>query len=144
MVGRVLPESPAARAGLEVGDIITSVDGAPVSSPMALARPIREAEDGATVTLEVWRDGKVQTLAAAIERREPRRGAHALFLRCDDEREDCRARLDRDLDVDCGGADCEVTVECHAGECACEVNGEARDCASIDGLDLAGAGEDAD
>jgi hypothetical protein len=136
MVARVLAESPAERAGLEVGDIITAVDGAVVDSPMALSRPIREAEDGATVHLEVWRDGKVQALSAAVERRQPRHPARALFLHCDDEEEDCRARLDRDLDLDCGAEDCEVTVECHAGDCVCEVNGEARDCREIDGLDL--------
>ncbi len=136
MVGRVLSDTPAARAGLEVGDIITAVGGGIVDSPMTLARSIREAEDGATVDLEVWRDGKVQTLSATVERREPRHPARALFLRCDDEEEDCTARLDRDLDLDCGAEDCEVTVECHAGECVCEVNGEARDCEEIDGLDL--------
>ncbi len=136
MVGRVLEDSPAARAGLEVGDIITAVDEVAVDSPQTLARAIHEAEDGATVELELWRDGQVQTLPAVVERREPLHPARALFLRCGEGEEDCTARLDRELDLDCGEEDCEVTVECHSGECACEVNGEPRDCRGIDGLDL--------
>ncbi len=136
MVGRVLEESPAARAGVEVGDIITAADEVAVDSPQALARAIHEAEDGATVELELWRDGQVQTLPAVVERRKPLHPARALFLRCGEDEEDCTARLDRDLDLDCGEEDCEVTVECHAGDCACEVNGESRDCREIDGLDL--------
>ncbi len=136
MVARVLEDSPAFRAGLQVGDVITAVAGEKVDSPMALARPIRAAEEGATVDLEVWRDGRVQTVTATVERRAPGPRARALFLHCDEEDADCMARLDRDLDIDCGAADCEVTVECHGGECSCEVNGEPRDCEEIDGLDL--------
>ncbi|MFH1279686.1 MAG: RIP metalloprotease RseP [Candidatus Eisenbacteria bacterium] len=55
-VGQVLPDTPAARAGLLEGDVITEVDGAPVSDWRGLVEAIRDGgEKGAA--LVVLRDG---------------------------------------------------------------------------------------
>lgn len=72
MVGKVVDGSPALRAGLEVGDVVTAVDGEPVASSSALARAIGGHEDGDTVVLEVWRDGKMEKISATLEERERR------------------------------------------------------------------------
>lgn len=70
MVSRVEPGSPAEKAGVKVGDILTSVDGKEVKSSWDILAQMRGQEDGAQVPLEVWRDGRAQTLSAAVELRE--------------------------------------------------------------------------
>jgi len=65
-VTRVVSGSAAENAGIEVGDIITKVDGSSVSeSDEGLAGIISEKKVGDTVRLEVWREdenGESQTL----------------------------------------------------------------------------------
>jgi putative serine protease PepD len=67
--------SPAAGAGLQEGDVITAVDGEPVTSPADLAREIRSHEPGDQVTIAYNRDGnaaEVQVeLAERSREREP-------------------------------------------------------------------------
>jgi membrane-associated protease RseP (regulator of RpoE activity) len=70
MVGKVVEDSPAMRAGLEVGDIITAVDGEPVEGAWQLQRAIMDHEAGEVAQLEVWRDGQMQTIEATLEERE--------------------------------------------------------------------------
>ena len=57
-VRKVLPDSPAAAAGIEAGDIITSIDGRPASeySMSDLAEYFKR--DGQMVRLELARNGK--------------------------------------------------------------------------------------
>jgi regulator of sigma E protease len=55
-VAAVDPNSPAARAGLEPGDLILSIDGEPLISFRALAARIRSG-GGAEIALVVLRDG---------------------------------------------------------------------------------------
>jgi len=67
MIGEVGKDSPAARAGLEVGDVVISVDGEPVSSGWDVARAVRRREIGETVKLEVVRNKAVRTMAVPVE-----------------------------------------------------------------------------
>ncbi len=53
----VQPNSAAMEAGIEVGDVILSVDGTPVHSFMELREKVG-ASDGAPVQLGVWRKGE--------------------------------------------------------------------------------------
>ena len=55
----VLPGSPAQKAGLTSGDVITAVDGARLSSDWTIKEALSAREPGTKVTLEVVRDGKV-------------------------------------------------------------------------------------
>ncbi|MEL6464504.1 MAG: RIP metalloprotease RseP [Pseudomonadota bacterium] len=57
LVNRVLPRSAGLSAGFEVGDVITSINGAPVFRFGQLPDVI-ENSDGAPVTLAVWRSGE--------------------------------------------------------------------------------------
>ncbi len=121
MVSKVVDDSPASRAGVQVGDVVSAVDGEAVSSGRSLARAIDGREDGDAVTLEVWRDGSVETLTATLEQRESHHRARAM-----------RIHGHGDHDFDCGDAEeCKVLVECDGGDCECTVNGEAMDCDSL-------------
>ncbi len=82
MVSKVDAGSPAEKAGLKVGDILTGFDGKPVATSFDIRQRIRAGEDGAAAPLEVWRSGKVQTLTANLEKRDrPEIDLAPLFLR---------------------------------------------------------------
>jgi 2-alkenal reductase len=74
IVLRVLPNSPAAKAGLqginpdtgEVGDIITAVNGHPVSIIAGLSAAFEEAGIGHSVTLTVERNGQTRTVKVEV------------------------------------------------------------------------------
>jgi membrane-associated protease RseP (regulator of RpoE activity) len=63
------PASPAAEIGLQPGDVITAIDGRPVSEWNQLTSQVRDA-GGSTVTLTYERDGQVQTAEVALPRVE--------------------------------------------------------------------------
>ena len=146
MISKVIDDSPAARAGLRVGDIVSAVDGKAVKSGLGLGHAIRQKEDGETVLLEVWRNGSVMNLTAAVEERKP--ADHSMnwsfVLDCDDDEEDCslakrhvRLMHGDKLDACEGGQNCDVRVRCEGedkSDCECTVNGEATDCRSLPGF----------
>lgn len=70
LISQIAEDSPAAKAGLRVGDVLTSVDGSAVKTGFDLARKISDYEDGTTVALEIWRDRRVTTLSATVVERE--------------------------------------------------------------------------
>jgi serine protease Do len=55
VIGQVVPGSPAATAGLQPEDIITTVDGQPLQGESALAEAINKHKPGDTITLAVLR-----------------------------------------------------------------------------------------
>ncbi len=57
----VAPDSPAARAGLMVGDQIKKIDGRDLATRVELLDAAAKGK-GAPLTLEVLRDGRIQTL----------------------------------------------------------------------------------
>jgi len=67
LVVRVNAGSPAEKAGLRVGDVITSVDGDAIHETRTLVHAVLGAEKDAKLALEVVRDGKTRTLEAALE-----------------------------------------------------------------------------
>lgn len=95
LVSNVVDDSPAARAGVQVGDIITRFDGEDVTSSRKLTTMVRKAEAGDPADLEIWRDGKVETVSTTLDER-PRPDLQAnyfSFLRGSED-------LDGDGDVD--------------------------------------------
>ena len=70
MVARVEPDSPAAAAGLSVGDLLTAIDGEAVSSPWDLSMAVRRHEEGERVRLEVVRGGRTLALDATVGKRD--------------------------------------------------------------------------
>jgi serine protease Do len=67
LVTRVDPDTPAARAGLKAGDVITAVGGHQIDSAAELRRELNRSDSGAEVELTVMRDRKELTLKATIE-----------------------------------------------------------------------------
>ncbi len=62
LVASVEPNSPAAKAGLQPGDVIQAVDGKPVSTPRDLAVDVAGVQPGNETKLDVIRDGATQTI----------------------------------------------------------------------------------
>src|SRR6185437_3109027 len=58
--------SPAAKAGIEAGDVITAVDGKPVKDSRDLARTISMMAPGSSVKLDVLHKGDSRTVTLAL------------------------------------------------------------------------------
>jgi serine protease Do len=66
LVAEVTPSGPAARAGVQNGDVITGFDGKPVPDSRTLPRMVAETPVGKTVNIEVLRNGHRQNLQMTI------------------------------------------------------------------------------
>ncbi len=73
LVSNVAPGSPAEKAGLRAGDVITSVNGRNVDNPHVLTEGLRDAKPESDVELGVSREGKAMTLKATMPETERRR-----------------------------------------------------------------------
>jgi serine protease Do len=71
IVSRVEPGQPAARAGVQQGDVIVRVNGQEVTPDNTLSYIIAGQPVGSRVTLEVIRNGKPLTLNAVLAERPP-------------------------------------------------------------------------
>lgn len=69
LVAGVDKDSPAAKAGIQVGDIITRADGERIESGSDLTRAVRRRKAGEALKLEVSRDRAAKSLTAKIEER---------------------------------------------------------------------------
>ena len=70
LVSSVNAESPAAKAGLRAGDVITSINDTAVTSTESLIAAVRKAEDGASLKVGYVRDKKPGTVTATLTPRE--------------------------------------------------------------------------
>jgi len=68
---------PAAKAGIQAGDVITAVNGTPVKDAKDLARQIGSMSPGASVKLTVWRKGEEKTFSLALGELPKERQARA-------------------------------------------------------------------
>jgi membrane-associated protease RseP (regulator of RpoE activity) len=69
LVAGVEKESPASKAGIQVGDIITRASGDRIESVADLSRAVRHAKAGETLKLEVSRDRMSKQLTVKVEER---------------------------------------------------------------------------
>ena len=87
VVSKVYEGSPGAKAGLKIGDIITSLDGQPVGDPFSIPKlvaklPLKQKaeigirRDGKDLTLELLVEEQPEDYTASSNKLEPAKGTH--------------------------------------------------------------------
>jgi serine protease Do len=66
LVGDVAPDSPAAKAGLQRGDVILAMNGAPVEDVRSLQLKIASMQPGTTARFQVSRNGQTHEITATL------------------------------------------------------------------------------
>ena len=66
LVAQVEPGAPAVQAGIKTGDVILAVNGQEIKDPRELARRIAAITPGTSAKIDVFRDGKNETLTVPI------------------------------------------------------------------------------
>lgn len=66
-VSQVLPNSSAAKAGIKAGDVITSLNGKPISSFAALRAQVGTMPIGSKISLGLLREGKPVTVSLELQ-----------------------------------------------------------------------------
>ncbi|HVX77496.1 MAG TPA: Do family serine endopeptidase [Bradyrhizobium sp.] len=66
LVAQLEPDGPAAKQGIEVGDIITSVNDRGVKDPRDLARTVGSMVPGSSIKLGVFRNGQERSLTVKL------------------------------------------------------------------------------
>ncbi len=77
LVAEVVKDSPADKAGLKQGDIITKINGTKVKSPSSLRNKVLLLEPGTKITLTVNRDGKMKKVDVTLGSHSQMSGATA-------------------------------------------------------------------
>lgn len=73
LVNEIVPGGPAARAGVQAGDVIVAIEGVPVRESRDLMRQVLRRPVGAPLRLDVVRGGQaMQLTVTTAERPEPR------------------------------------------------------------------------
>lgn len=75
LLGKIVPDSPAAKAGLKENDVVTEINGQRVEGAAQFRRMIHEIPAGRSIQLSVWRDGRTQTISATLGKSQERRRA---------------------------------------------------------------------
>ena len=73
LVGEVDPDTPAAKAGIEVGDVITAVDGERVGWTGDLSSGIRRKKAGETARIDLVRGRASRSVSVQVEERKGER-----------------------------------------------------------------------
>jgi len=75
VLGKIVPDSPAAKAGLKENDVVAEINGQRIEGAAQFRRMIHEIPAGRSIQLTVWRDGRTQTVSATLGKSEERRHA---------------------------------------------------------------------
>jgi len=67
VVSQVEDSSPAAKAGLKVGDVITELDGQKISDASQLQIEVGQKQPGSTIKLQILRDSKNVNVPVTLE-----------------------------------------------------------------------------
>ena len=70
LLGKIVPESPAAKAGLKENDVVLELNGQRIEGTEQFRRMIHEIPAGRTANLTVWRDGRSQNLKVTVGKHE--------------------------------------------------------------------------
>lgn len=69
LVNKVLPASPAAKAGIQRGDVIRSFNGEPVNTPQDLISATANLPAGTKITLNIYRRGTPTEIELTLDER---------------------------------------------------------------------------
>jgi serine protease Do len=69
LVQSVVPKAPAAKAGVQPGDVVTSVNGKPVESSAALTRSVSAIAPGGKATLSLLRGNEKKDVQVTVAQR---------------------------------------------------------------------------
>jgi serine protease Do len=69
LISQVTPGGPAEKAGLKMGDVVTAIDGKPVTNADDLTMAVISHTPGSTAKLDVMRDGKPTSLSVTLGQR---------------------------------------------------------------------------
>jgi serine protease Do len=70
LLERIVPDSPAAKAGLKDNDVITEINGQRIEGAAQFRRMIHEIPAGRSVQFTVWRDGRAQSVGVTLGKSE--------------------------------------------------------------------------
>lgn len=62
----IVPNSPAQKAGLKAGDVVTKVNDQPIKDSTEVRRAVEKSQIGANLTLEIKRDDRTQNIAVQV------------------------------------------------------------------------------
>ena len=77
LVAQAQPDTPAAKAGVKAGDVITAVNGAPVKDSRDLAKKAAALQPGTSVKLSMLRDGQEQNIDVTLGKMPDQKQARA-------------------------------------------------------------------
>jgi serine protease Do len=79
LVDEAQPNTPAAKAGVQAGDVITAVNGNPVKDSRSLAREISAMAPGSTAKLDILRKGEQKSIEVTLAKmpNQPEKQANA-------------------------------------------------------------------
>ena len=66
LVDRAEPDTPAAKAGIQAGDVITAVNGNAIKDSRAFAHEISVMSPGSSAKLDILRKGQSTTITVAL------------------------------------------------------------------------------
>jgi serine protease Do len=66
LIGDVVPNGPAAKAGLKDGDVVLQFNGKPVRDSRQLQLTVAETKPGSKVPVEIFRDGSTRTVEVTL------------------------------------------------------------------------------
>ena len=74
IIAGVLPDSPADQAGIKPGDIVTQINGNPITEPAELLNTVAQATPGESIKIAGLRNGSAFDLQAKVAERPTRNG----------------------------------------------------------------------
>jgi len=66
LVGDVMPDTPAAKAGIKSGDVITAINGKPVADAHSLQLTVSQISPGTPVTVKAFRNGTSRNFTVTL------------------------------------------------------------------------------
>jgi serine protease Do len=69
IITRIIPSSPADKAGLQVRDIILEIENFKINNEQTIAGVFQEFRTGQTITLKIFRDDRIITKKMLLEKR---------------------------------------------------------------------------